>query len=256
MTLGGNVCIRNGIDLDFCWRESVKSLLPVCDVVVICDGCSDDGTQEEIREWAKTEPKIQLCVYDWPYPKGDIEFWVKWLNYARDHLHTDWHIQLDADEILSEKSYAEVLSRKTNYKHTLWCKRYNFWRDHRNLIPSGVALSDRVVRMAPTEVWLPSDGPHPPGHIGHKAIEMAVHSNIEIFHYGFLRKRDALFKKDKGLLEMFLNTTDDRMTEVEKRPGNWMEDIKGVEWINSLVHYGGEHPKVIHEWLKQRGYNV
>src|SRR5438132_6241086 len=114
MTLGGNVCIRNGNALDYCWREAVQSLLPICDEVVVCDGESTDGTQEEIREWMQREPKIKLCVYPWPDPKGDIDFWVKWLNYSREHLTTDWHIQLDADEVLSDRSYLEVVSHIIN----------------------------------------------------------------------------------------------------------------------------------------------
>ncbi len=252
-TIGGNVCIRNGNDLDYCWRECIESLLPVCDEVVVCDGESTDGTQEEVREWCRREPKLKLCVYPWPNPVADIEFWVKWLNFAREHVKADLHLQLDADEILSERSYAEVLAHAGDGRHSVWCKRLNFWQDHRHLIPPGVHLSHRVVRMAPQDVWMPSDGPHPRGA---EAVSMAVETGIEIFHYGFLRERKAFFKKERGLHEMFFNTWDPRLTEVETRNGNWMSEIKNLEWLPDLRTYEGYHPQLIHDWLKKRGYEV
>jgi len=252
-SVGGNVCVRNGISLDYCFREAVQSLLPVCDEVVVCDGESTDGTQEAIREWMKTEPKIKLCVYPWPDPKGDINFWVNWLNFAREHLTTDWHLQLDADEVLSEKSYPEVLAHAARARHAVFCHRYNFWQDHRHTIPAGVCLSHRVVRMAPQDVWLPSDGPHPNGA---QAIAMAVDSDISLYHYGFLRRRAAYFAKSKELHRMFFDTYDQRLTDAEAAGGNWMREIGGVEWTGNLVEFKGEHPKVIHQWLKERNYAV
>jgi glycosyltransferase involved in cell wall biosynthesis len=45
-TLAGILCIRNGLKLDYCFREAGQSLLGVCDEVVICDSDSDDGTRQ------------------------------------------------------------------------------------------------------------------------------------------------------------------------------------------------------------------
>lgn len=263
MTLGGSVCIRNGNQLDYCWKEAIQSLLPVCDEVVVCDGCSTDGTQEEIREWSGRERKLKLCVYPWPNPVGDIDFWVNWLNFARTHLTTDFHFQLDADEILSEKSYNQIEGFKANTRPriSLWCHRFNFWKDSHSLIPHGVCCGHRVVRIAPTTVWMPSDGPHPKGA---EAISMAIDSGIEIFHYGFLRKREAFFSKARALQEFFFNSYDPRLDAVErleilsgeKSTGNWMADIKGIDWINQLVPFTGQHPEIAKPWLKERGYEA
>jgi len=265
MTLGGNVCVRNGNSLDYCWKEAVQSLLPICDVVVICDGCSDDGTQEEIRKWTEREPKIRLCVYPWPNPKGDVDFWTTWLNFCRSHIKADFHIQLDADEVLSEASYEEIETLKQrlapSQRFAAWCNRYNFWRDAQHLVPHGVCCGHRVVRLAPQDVWLPSDGPHPKGA---EVVQMAVASSIEIFHYGFLRERSAFFNKAKALHSYFFGTYDSRLTAAEERtriliaenkPGNWMDHCD-MEWLDKLIPFTANHPKIIIPWLKQRGYSV
>lgn len=255
MTLGGNVCIRNGIELDYCFREAISSLLPVCDEVVVCDGQSTDGTQEEIREWMKLEPKIKLCVYPWPDPKGDIDFWVNWLNYARLHVRSDFMIQLDADEVLCESSHpaiSEIRSLSYPQYFSVWCDRLNFWGDSQHLIPHGVCLGDRVIRVAPQNVWMPSDGPHPNGG---ECVGMARgwKKPITIFHYGFLRKPDAFFKKARSLQQFFWNSYDKRLADVEGDP-NWARNIKDVEWTDKLVPYTGNHPTCARGWLKERGY--
>jgi glycosyltransferase involved in cell wall biosynthesis len=251
-TLGGNVVIRNGNEFDFCWREAVQSLLPVCDTVTICDGESSDGTQQQVREWASREPKIKLCVYPWPHPKGDPDFFVKWINYAREHVKADFQFQLDADEVLYEKSYDAVrrFVQKGGRRSAI-VTRWNFWRDHRHTIPEGVCLGKHVIRIAPQNVWLASDGSHP---MGAEAVAMAVKTSIEIFHYGFLRKREEFFKKERLLHGMFFNSYDPRLEKAEKETGNWMAMPGLCGWENNLSDYGGEHPEVAKAWLNERGY--
>ena len=262
ITIGGNVCVRNGNSLDYCWKEAVQSLLPVCDVVVICDGESDDGTKEEIDQLVNSDKRIQTCTYAWPNPKGDPDFWVRWLNFGREHIRADFQIQLDADEVLSERSYPaiEALRRRADarMRFSAWFQRYNFWRDAQHLIPHGVCCSHRVVRFAPQNVWLPSDGPNPKGD---EAVGMAIESPAEIFHYGFLRERDAFFKKAKALQSYFFNSYDSRLAAAEERvqileaegkPGNWMDHC-GMEWLDELIPFYGHHPVIMKPWLEQRG---
>lgn len=255
-TLGASVVIRNGNELDFCWRECINSLLPVCDTVCVCDGESTDGTQEEVRDWMTREPKLSLCVYPWPNPKGNPDFFVEWINYARQHVAADWHLQMDADEILSERSYLELRQFIQGPRRSALVTRYNFWQDHRHLIPDGVCLGKRVTRIAPQPVILVSDGYHP---WGAEASAMAVPTGIEIFHYGFLRKPEAFFRKERLLQGYFFNTYDPRLEHAERHPescpdGNWMKVPGMGEWSNRLDDYSGPHPSVAHAWLHERGY--
>lgn len=249
-TLGGNVVIRNGNELDFCWRESIKSLLPICDVVSVCDGESTDGTQEEIREWMKSEPKIVLCVWPWPDPKGDSDFFVKWINYNREHVKADWQIQLDGDEVLHEKSYDELRRFIETPNRTGICTRHNFWLDHQHTIKEGVCLGKRVIRVAPQNLWLASDGYHP---LGEKAAQLSVPTGIEIGHYGFIRKTAAFFKKERLLQGYFFNSYDKRLEAVESNP-NWMAEPSVGDYCGQLDAFSGTHPEIIKPWLNSHGY--
>ena len=255
MTLSGIVPLRNGFSLDYCFRECIQSLLPVCEEVVVADGDSTDGTREVIDEWARREAKLTIVRYPWPNPKGDIDFFVKWIQFVRESAHHPFVFQLDADEVLSDHSYEWIEHIKRTYPEhaqvSFKCDRYNFWFDHRHMIPHGVCLSHRVIRLAPQNVWLPSDGPHVNGAA---CIGMSVDSPIQIFHYGFLRTREGFFRKAHDLQTMFFDSYDPRLAKAESVPGNWMEKIEGVEWTSRLLRFDGDHPSVAKEWLRTRGY--
>lgn len=256
MKLVGLVLVRNCFELDYCFVECIQSLLPVCDQICICDGESTDGTQEAVRKWLEREPKLSLCVYPWPNPKGDPDFYVKWIQYGRDHCQGDYVFHLDADEVLAPWSHARVRAYKgmaTEPGFSVVCNRLNFWRDTSHLIPHGVCCGHEVIRMAPQGMFLPSDGYHV---LGEPVTKIAKKSDIDIMHYGFLRQPEAFFKKAKALQGFFFNDYDPRLAQAETFKGVWstMPGITG--WENELLDYKGAHPSVIAPWLKKRGYNA
>lgn len=248
MTLGGNVCIRNGFRLDYCWKEAVRSLLPICDKVIVCDCDSDDGTREHIDEWCRHEPKLIPLNFPWKDPKGDVTWWPTWVNYAREHLPTDMHIQLDADEVIHEDDYGAIKTAVAS-KSILFCKRLNFWRDSRHLIPEGVCCGTKVLRIAPTNMPIPSDYPFGPAN---DTVARAVESNIRIFHYGFLRERHAFFRKAREVQRIWVNSYDPRLEKAESYDGEWSEMPGITGWEDSLVDYNGSHPSAIRLWLEER----
>src|SRR5438132_939596 len=100
MTLGGFICLKNANALDYCWRESLASILPVCDVVALSVAKGEDSTEDEAREWATKEPKLSINIYDLGNPVGNQWWYNEWLQYARMHTQADYVLQVDADEVL------------------------------------------------------------------------------------------------------------------------------------------------------------
>lgn len=254
-TLGGFVCIRDGDLLDYCWRESVNSLLAVCDEVVICDCDSSDGTRQIMDKWAADQPKVTLANFPWTDPKGDPWWYPNWLNYARQHLKLRGPdtcvVYLDGDEILHEDSYAEVRNA-ADQGLSLICRRFNFWRDAQSLIPDGKCCGHEVIRVGPRDLWFPSDYPDPRAN---EIMRRAGPSNIQIMHYGFLRSREAFFRKAREVQRIWANDFDPRLVAAEKFEGVWSTMPGVTGWENNLVPFTGTHPKLIHRWLLQRGYD-
>lgn len=258
VTLSGNIPVRNGDSLDYCWREAAASLLPVCDEVMLVDGDSDDGTTEAIKEWSAKESKIKHVRYPWPNPHNHPDFFVEWINFGREHCRCDFQIELDSDEAIFESSYPhiEAFKKRTSpgAQVALWCHRWNFFKDPQHLIPQGVCCGHKVCRVGPSSVWMPSDGPHPRAQ---ELIRLAQPSLIEIGHYGFLRKSKAFIQKNRALLGYFFGTQDERINAAESFDGPWynMPGICGG-WENNLVPYVGDHSEVIKPWLRERNFSV
>jgi len=244
--------IRNGDALDYCYTLCIESLLEVCDVVSVSVAPGEDRTEERIRDWVAREPRLLINIYPWPDPKGDIDFFVNWIQYAKAHTPADYVIELDADEVLHENSFDAILKLKERGgRFSVRFHRYNFWRDAQHTIPPGHCCSHNPTRMAPQNVWMPSDGPHP---MGAEMIMMNIETPApEIMHYGFLRKPDAFFRKSRALHGYFFNSYDPRLEKAETMEGNWMENCD-LGWQDSLVPFTGTHPARMKHWLEARGY--
>lgn len=256
MKISGYVCVRNMFKLDYCADLTVNSLLPVCDEVLVSigikDGEVDDGTYAYFTDWITREPKLRFHLYEWPDPHRDITWWTTWINEARSQLIYPMQMHLDADEILDPLSYPAIL-KGAEGQNALWFQRLNFWRDAQHLAPSGHVCADQVVRFGPTDLWMPSDEPHPEGE-----PEIRVRAgwppnadrSQRIFHYGFLRKQQAMIEKCRVVNGAFFGTMDDRLVAAEKDGLPWVDKI---EMAAPLQDFFEPHPDLAQDWLRERG---
>ncbi len=76
---------------------------------------------------------------------------------------------------------------------------------------------------------------------------------MRIFHYGFLRKNQAMIDKVRVVTGAFFGTMDERLLKSEREGTPWINEFS---FDRPLIGYEGEHPPVAHAWLKERGYSV
>lgn len=250
-SIGGNVTVRNAIELDYPFRECIESLLPVCDEVIVTDSDSTDGTRQELNRWAKKQKKLRILNYPWGNPVGKIDWILDKENFGRERLNSHYHLMLEADEILHEDSYKEVLEAVTVDGSVKQCIRVNFWHDPQHMVPFGHLLSTKVIRLAPKSMWMPGDAPHPKGEY---MMGLSVPCGIKIMHYGYLREDEAFYRKMLSL-GLLIHGVEDPVVVACKGAGIKPKDIN---WFGTTKPelFTGTHPKVIRQWLIDRGYSL
>ena len=92
--------------IDYPFKESIKSMLGFCDEVVVVDGCSDDGTWEELEKLAETDDRIQLYQNEWDLDEPGMDGMQK--AFARALCEHDYLWQMDADEVVHEDDYEKI----------------------------------------------------------------------------------------------------------------------------------------------------
>lgn len=249
-TLAGLITIRNGDRLDYCWREAGRSLLGVCDELVINDVESDDSTWEAAQEWASKDSRITLVRTPWTNPVSTNQWWPEVLNRTRQHAKSEHVIHLDADEIIHADDYP-LIRTAADAHSILFCRRLNFWSDAKHLIPDGFCCGTKVLRIAPANMPIPSDYPYGPAE---PTMRAALDSNIRVFHYGFIRPKEAFFRKARVVQTIWSGGLDSRLEAAEKFEGRWSEMPGVTGWENNLTDYTGSHPEIIKPWLRERGY--
>lgn len=250
--LTGIVPVKNGDELDYCWRLAVESMLPICDEVIISDGESTDGTYQAALAMAAANPKIKVVQWKWPDPKGDHWFLTAWLNWTQQYASYDMICHLDADEAFDPSGYPRMREAIGN-RESLWFHRVNLWQDPQHEAPHGTVCAHMVVYMGPGEYGAISDNMYPEGEPAIKT-EAKNHETLRIWHLGFLRDKKKFLKKWRTESTYLVNTVDPRCTRCEATGEDW---VKVTMWTDrELILHGLKIPDFLHHWLIGRGHKL
>lgn len=248
MKLGGTIFVRNGLQYDYCFVEAINSLKEFCDEVVVLDAGSDDGTKEVVEKMADSKTKI-VCLEkeEWEQQKGKEKL-AYFTNRAIDHLTAEWNFNLQADEIVHEKSYKPIRNAiNSNYADGYMVTRVNLWGSpymQLNVPQSRLPCSSQVIRLTKSNCQSVGDG---------ESLDCQVVFNfvkdIKIYHMGFVREREVMKSKIINMQEAVFGVSHDTKLDVSDifQPELWFdkEDLKPID---------EPLPKIIQQWAKERVY--
>jgi len=265
--LSGYIPIKNNFELDYCAQLGVRSLLPVCDEVIVVDAGSTDKTLPFFEEWAQWEPKLRIVHYEIPRlptpeeverddltrPPGNPVMLIPWLEAGRKACRYSWQITLDGDEVLDEGSYPYI-KPAIEYGYPCWMNRVNLWKSPQSEAPHGTVCGERVVRLAPTRMEMCSDEPRPEGEP--EIRRTAVNGdNMAIIHLGFLRKQPEFLKKSRVMQGWLMNTYDSRLRQAEQTGESWVA-LSPFPEGKPLIPCNRKFAPYVNEWLTERRHTL
>ncbi len=114
MQVSGFSVVRNAVRYDYPFIESLKSLLPLVDELVLAVGDCDDGTVEALSAIDSKKLKVIHTVWDPAVRSGGLII-SQQTNLALDHCQGDWCFYLQADEVLHENDLDRIDSAMRRY---------------------------------------------------------------------------------------------------------------------------------------------
>jgi hypothetical protein len=197
--VSGFTIVRNAIKLDFPVEASIRSILPVCDEVVVNVGRSEDDTLALVRSIG--DPRIRIVESEWDMTRRNTVLGHETLRAMRECRHP-WGIYIQADEVLHERGAEELADAIQRYDDDarvegLLVRYLHFYggfdtiATHRRWYRREV----RAVRLDPRLDIRPYQGAQG-FRVGpeHRKIRARL-TGAEMFHYGWARPAQALREK-------------------------------------------------------------
>ena len=244
-SLGGAIFCCNAIKYDYHIVESVLNLKEFCDQVVVLDAGSTDGTQDLIKPLADDKTKV-VCINEWENHHGSFKL-SYFANLAMHMLDTDYLYHAQSDEIVHEDSFMWIRKAMEEGKEGYMCRRYNLWKDPYHMLNVEQArkpCSTEIVRLAKRQYRAVDDAES----LGVPSVYIDYLDKIEIFHLGFVRKKEVMKEKVKNMQVNVFG-----MSDYDRR-------LDEDEYFNPMRYFNPEDiipivkplPKVIQEWASSR----
>jgi len=251
MFVSGFTFIRNAVRYDYPILEAIRSILPLCDEVVVAVGRSEDGTRELIEGLG--DPRIRIIDTEWDdsLREGGRVLAVE-TNKALAAVapQSDWCVYIQGDEVLHEDGLPAVREAMRTaddrvdgllFAYTHFYGSYDYvgasagWYRHeiRAIRPGRGIFSYRDAqgfRKAPDR---PLD---------------VVRVGATVHHYGWVKEPAAMQRKQESFHRMW---HDDAWVAQHVVPAEAFD--YGRE-LRHLARFTGTHPAVMAERIARRNW--
>jgi hypothetical protein len=243
--LSGFTIVRNAVKLDFPIVPAIRSVLEVCDEVVVNVGKSEDATRDLVA--SVNDPRVRILDSVWDFTKKNEMLSQETLK-AMAACRGKWGIYIQADEVLEERG-AHLLREQTRQWDAdarvegLLVDYLHFYGGF-----DRVATNRRWYRREVRCVRLGQDIRPYQGAQGFRVGPeyrkiRARATGARMFHYGWARPARAIREK----------------LEISKTIYPWSrersarEQERGyLEWLPLLKPFSGAHPRAAAEWVRER----
>lgn len=253
MKVCGFSFVRNGVKFDYPFEESIRSILPICDEVIVAVGKSDDNTLEIVKS---IDPKVKVIETAWDESiRQGGEVFASETNKAFQAIAAayDWAFYIQGDEVLHEK-YIPVIKKAMednlankdveglllNYVHFFgsydyvgakysWYRReIRVIRNRKDIFSFRDAQGFRIGNNRKLNV---------------KLIDAYMH------HYGWVREPFALQKKIESNVRLYRNDPGE-----EEKKNNSVNQYEYDKATEPVIKFEGTHPAIMEERIFRKNW--
>jgi len=243
--LSGFTIVRNAVKLDYPIIPAIRSILGICDEVVVNVGKSEDGTRELVAGLA--DRRVRILDTEWDFSRGSDALAAE-TDRAMTACRGTWGVYIQADEVLHETG-AAILQEKVREcdgdprVEGLLVDYLHFYGDFGRIATNRrwYRREVRVVRLGRgIRSYQDAQGFRAGPEL--RRVRARV-TGACMFHYGWARPPESLREKLRASEQIF--------TWAPKRHAR-RRHMTQLEWTPLLRRFTGAHPRAAVEWIAAR----
>ena len=243
MKVSGFSFVKNALVYDYPVVEAIRSILPICDELVVAVGKSDDETLELIRS---IDPKVRIIQTEWDESLregGRVLAEETDKAFKAISKDSDWAFYIQGDEVIHEKYLDSVKEAMIKYKDHdkvdgLLFNYAHFYGsyDYVGASASWYANEIRVIKNDPS-IYSYKDAQG--FRKGDNEKLRVVPIDAFVYHYGWVKDPKAMQRKQENFNKYWHddNWIDENVIKAEAF------DYEGH--VRELKKFEGTHPKVM-----------
>ncbi|MDQ3111461.1 MAG: glycosyltransferase family 2 protein [Bacteroidota bacterium] len=252
MFVSGFTIARNVVKFDYPIVEAIRSILPLCDEVIVAVGKSEDATLELIKSINDPKIKIIETVWDDSLREGG-KVLADETNKAYDAISekADWCFYIQGDEVIHEKYLPAIKEGMLKWEkdksvegllfnYTHFYGSFDFVGDSRKWYRKEI----RIVRKN-SEIRSYKDAQGFRKKDNSKLFVKSI--DAYVYHYGWVKPPEAMQAKQESFHKMW---HDDQWMK-ENIP---VTDKFDYSQIDSLAKFTGTHPQVMQERIQKQNW--
>jgi glycosyltransferase involved in cell wall biosynthesis len=208
LKLSGYSIARNAIRYGYPLEQSLRSLLPLVDELVVAVGKSEDKTEQLVRDVAGKKLKLIRTVWDERLREGG-RILSQQSNLALEACTGDWAIYLQADEVLHEDDLALIeracARHQSGFIEGLRFSYLHFYGSYQTLQDHWRKWYRSAIRAVKTGRGIRSVGDAYGFRVGGDGGRRVLSTGCgaRVFHYGWCRPPQVMAAKQRNLDRLY-----------------------------------------------------
>ncbi len=256
MKVSGFTFVKNAIKYGYPVVESIRSVLPIVDEMIVCLGDSEDETNKLIESIGSDKIKIIHSVWDDGLREGGKVLAVE-TDKAMDATATgsDWLFYIQADEVVHEKYHAMIVAAMKKYAadqrvEGLLFNYYHFYGSYK-YIGDGRKWYSKEIRVIRNKKSIRSylDAQGFRWNDNRKLNVKLI--DAYIYHYGWVRNPLTMHQKNKDFGRLWAG----KQNEQQQPEPDEKNDRFDYSNIDSVTLFKGTHPAVMKELVNKEDWD-